>query len=310
MRSAPVVIAGISGFIGTALTRRLIQDGRQVVGLTRNPSRVSKTWPSPPPLLTAWDGRSAGKWEEVLNGASAVVNLTGDNLAAGRWTAAKKERILSSRIQTTHALAEAIQRASIRPGVLIQASAVGFYGRGNNQIFDESSGPGRGFLADVVRGWEGAADGITGLGVRTVVLRLGLVLGRQGGVLPRLLLPFRLGFGGRIGSGRQWMSWIHIGDLLKVVTFCMDRPELAGPVNAVSPDPVPNREFAAILAKVLHRPAWFPVPAPVLKLVWGQMARETILSGQRAIPKQLLGAGFNFEFPDLLSALNDLLITG
>jgi uncharacterized protein (TIGR01777 family) len=300
-----IVISGISGLIGTALASRLMKDGAAVVGLSRNPAIAAKRWPGPPPRLVEWDLSRSGAWEEELSGAEAVVNLAGENIAARRWSSPRKERILSSRIDSVRQFAAAIKNAKPRPKVFIQASAVGFYGGCGDQILDESSPPGRGFLAGVVRQWEDEAADIPALGLRTVVLRLGLVLSRDGGLLAKLLPIFRHGLGGRLGDGSQWMSWIHISDLVELMVCSLNRPEFSGTFNAVSPHPATNRDFTAILAETLGSRARLPVPAVVLKFIWGEMAREAILSGQR-VSSRLKNNAFVFEFPVLASALRDL----
>lgn len=274
-----VVVAGASGLIGTELTRALQARGDEVVRLPR-----FRTAP----------------WS--VDGADAVVNLAGANVAGKRWSESYKKQILDSRVETTRALAEATNRALIKPRVLVNASAVGYYGGRGDEPMDESGSAGADFLAGVVQAWEAEAREAM---VRSVQLRTGVVLTPKGGALQQMLPPFKAFVGGPIGSGRQWVPWIHIADEVSAILFCIDR-DLSGPVNLVAPGVVTMKDFAAALGRALHRPSLLNVPGGPLKLILGEFA-AVLLEGQRAVPKKLVEAGFQFRFPDLDSALRDLL---
>lgn len=274
-----VVVAGASGLIGTELSRALQARGDEVVRLPR-----FRTAP----------------WS--VEGADAVVNLAGANVAGKRWSESYKKQILDSRVETTRALAEAINRALIKPRVLVNASAVGYYGGRGGEPMDESGSAGADFLAGVVQAWEAEARKAA---VRSVQLRTGVVLTPKGGALQQMLPPFKAFVGGPIGSGRQWVPWIHIADEVAAILFCIDR-DLSGPVNLVAPGSVAMKDFATALGRALHRPSLFHVPGAPLKLILGEFA-AVLLEGQRAVPKKLVEAGFQFRFPDLDSALRDLL---
>jgi uncharacterized protein (TIGR01777 family) len=301
-----VVIVGVSGFIGRRLAAHLLKNGYTVVGTSRHPERLAASLESTVRRFR-WDGYSAAEVVPQLEGALAVVNLAGEPIAAGRWTRARKARILNSRVRATRALSEAVAQTEQKPRVLIQASAVGFYGCGNGQILVESSPRGSGFLAEVVEQWESAAAGVETAGVRLVRLRIAMVLGRGGGALPRLTLPFRLFLGGQLGTGEQWMSWIHLHDLLAAISFLIEREGCRGIFNAAAPEPLRNRDFASTVGRAMGRPSWFRVPAFVLRLALGEAANEMLLISQRVVSRQLPAAGFAFRFPRLLDALTDLL---
>ena len=303
-----VVIAGGTGLIGRALVRALVDGGDSVVVLTRRPERTAGL----PDGVEAvgWDGRTLGPWVERLEGADVLVNLAGANIGAGRWTAARKALLRESRLASTGALVEALRRLSARPRVFLQASAVGYYGPcAPEEEVTEDHPPGDDFLGRLAREWEAASAPAEELGVRRVLLRTGVVLSREGGALPRMLLPFRLGLGGRLGSGRQPFPWIHIADEVGAIRFLMEREGARGPYNLTAPNPVSNAEFTRILARVLGRPALIPVPAFALRLAFGEMG-DLLLTGQRAVPRRLLEAGYAFRFPDLEAALRDLLGKG
>ena len=246
-------------------------------------------------------------WWQALDGAGAVVNLAGESIAAGRWTPRQKERILQSRIRATRALVQGIAAVANKPAVLVSGSAVGYYGPRGDEELDEGAPPGDDFLARVCVAWEGEARRAAEEGVRVALVRTGLVLAARGGALPRLVLPFRLGAGGPLGSGRQWMPWIHLDDLVELFVFLIQGEGLEGPFNGTAPQPVTNRQFARTLGRVLGRPSWLPAPAAALRLALGEMADALLLSGQRAVPRRALEAGFRFRFPELEPALRDLL---
>ncbi len=297
-----IVVTGASGFIGRALARELAAAGGAVVGLTRRPV-AGAVAPRPGAVAWAtWDGRTAAGWGPLVDGALAVVNLAGDNLAEGRWTRAKKVRILRSRTEAGAAVVEAVRAAAAKPRVVIQASAVGAYGPSGDEPLDEGSPYGTGFLAGVVREWEGSTKAVETLGVRRVVVRSGLVLGKGGGVWPRLVLPFRFFAGGPLGHGRQGFSWISLEDEVRALRFLIDREDLSGTFNLTAPGPVRQRDFCREMGRALGRPCGLPVPGFVLRALFGEKARETLLTGQIVRPTRLREAGFEFRHPDAATA--------
>jgi uncharacterized protein (TIGR01777 family) len=306
MAANRILITGASGFIGTALARELAASGYDVVALTRN-ARASRVRFHESIALQEWDGRSAAGWGRLADGALAIVNLAGDNLAQGRWTRSKKARILQSRMDAGAAAVEAVRAAGIKPEVLLQASAVGAYGGRGDEELDESASFGTGFLADVVKSWEDSTKEAEALGVRRAVIRSGIVLGKAGGVWPRLTLPFRFFAGGPLGNGRQWFSWISLEDEVRAVRFLIERQDLSGTFNLAAPGPLKQKEFCRILGKAMKRPCRLPVPALVLRVLFGEKAVETLLAGQRVMPRRLLEAGFDFRHPDPETAIAALL---
>jgi uncharacterized protein (TIGR01777 family) len=297
-----VLVTGSSGLVGSALVSQLKGDGHTVTRLVR--SRRSAAEAQVP-----WDPEVGTIDAASLEGLDAVVHLAGESIAAGRWTAARKVRILESRVKGTRLLAEALARLHKRPKVLVSASAVGYYGDRGEEGLGEESASGSGFLAEVCRQWEAAATPASQSGIRVVHPRFGVILSRAGGALPRLLLPFRLGLGGRLGSGQQFMSWIALDDVVGAIHHAITHDDLQGPVNAVSPAPARNHEFTKTLGRVLRRPTVFPLPAFAARLAFGQMADEMLLASQRVEPAKLLASGYQFQFPDLESALRHLLLT-
>jgi len=300
-----IVIAGATGFVGAALCRRLREGGHIVVALTRSPERARARLGDEVETL-AWPDGDPAALAAGLSGAEGVVNLAGENLAAGRWTASRKRALVDSRLQTTTALVQALSVADPRPAVLVSASAVGYYGDRGDESVSEQSDPGNDFLANLCQKWEAAAAPAAEAGVRLVRLRIGVVLGPGGGALSKMLLPFRLGLGGPLGSGRQWFSWIHRDDLTRLVAFCLENPEAAGAVNGTAPNPVTNAELSRALGKVLHRPAFLPAPAFALRLALGEMS-AMLLTGQRVLPEVALRLGFSFDYPDIEAALRQIL---
>jgi hypothetical protein len=307
MADETILIAGGSGFIGRALIEGLLGAGYRVVALTRDGAAARRLLPKEA-VAAAWDGRTTAGWVSHVDGALAVVNLAGDNLAKGRWTRAKKTRILSSRILAGAALAEGVREAACRPRVFVQASAVGFYGDPGDIEVDERSPGGTGFLPDVVRAWEASTKTVEGLGVRRVVVRSGLVFGRGGGVWPSLVRPFRFFAGGPLGNGRQWVSWISLDDEVRAIRFLIERDDLAGVFDLAAPGPLRQAELCRVIGRALRRPCGIPVPAALLRLLFGRKAGETLLVSQRVLPRRLVAAGFVFRYPDAAAAVSALAV--
>jgi uncharacterized protein (TIGR01777 family) len=292
-----VAITGATGLVGSALAERLPQAGMRVIRLSRRPGPETVVW-DPAQELT-----DAGP----LEGLQAVVHLAGENIGGRRWSAEQKRRLRNSRVEGTRNLARSLGRLASPPQVLVCASAVGFYGDRGDELLDESSRAGTGFLADLCREWEAAADDASKLGIRVIQTRFGVVLSQDGGALQKMLLPFKMGAGGRIGSGRQYWSWVALPDVISAIRYAISTPSLAGPVNVVSPQPATNSDFTRTLAKVLHRPAVLPMPAALARLALGEMADELLLASARVVPRKLEASGFTFQFSDLESALRDAL---
>jgi len=299
-----VIITGGTGLIGRALMASLAADGHEVIILTRDPARA--TGLPPGARAERWDARSAAGWGTLANGADAIVNLAGENLAAGRWTPERKRRILDSRVQAGQAIVAAVRAAAVKPGVVVHSSGIGYYGASGDAEVTEASPPGRDFLAQVCVAWEAASAETAALGVRSVVVRSATVLSREGGALPRLMLPFRLFVGGPLGNGQQWWPWIHIADEVAAIRFLIERADAQGPFNLAAPQLVRQAEFSRALGRALGRPSWLPVPAFALRLLLGEMA-AVLLDGQRAAPQRLLELGFAFRFPTIEAALRDLV---
>jgi uncharacterized protein len=296
-----IVLAGGTGFIGGALVDALIARGDRPTLLTRDPEAAQHRWGAKA-SFAAWDGKNDGDWIKTLDGADAVVNLSGASIADGRWTPPRKLVLIKSRTDSTRALVSALSRAARRPKVLINASAVGFYGDASDGAATETSPQGRDFLAALCGQWEREALAAEPLGARVVLARLGVVLAPDGGALPRMALPFKLFAGGPLGDGRQAFPWIHRDDAVGALLFALDRDDLSGPVNVVAPGSATNREFSAALGRALGRPSWAPVPAFLLKLALGEMS-EMLLKGQNAVPKKLLAAGYAFKHETAGAAL-------
>jgi uncharacterized protein (TIGR01777 family) len=294
-----IVITGGTGFLGSSLTRLLLQRGHRVSLLSRRPSAPRST-----PPIYHWDPEREELDTNALEGTDAVVNLAGENLAGERWTRERKRLLASSRVNATRFLVRRWTDRAPAPRVLVNASAVGIYGNRGEDLLTEESEPGSSFLADTCREWEGAALGAQPFGARVVLARFGVVIEAA---LPALLPLFKLGIGGPLGSGRQWMSWVALPDAVQAVATALEREEMTGPINVVSPQPVRNRELARTLGKVLRRPAFLPVPAPVLRLVLGEMADEALLSSARVSPAKLTAIGYRFAFEDLEGALRSAL---
>jgi uncharacterized protein (TIGR01777 family) len=299
-----VLISGSTGLVGSALANELRLQGHEVAALLRPATRVRPSGAQ----TVDWDPE-AGTLGPSADGADALVHLAGASIAEGRWTAARKRLLRDSRVAATHSLIDALKKLTRPPGVFIGASAIGFYGDRGDEELTESSPPGTDFLADITRQWEVASLRASEFGARSVVLRTGIVLDKRGGALPRMALPFRLGAGGRLGSGRQWMSWLALEELVAMIQYALATDSLAGPANAVSPHPVRNADFTKVLARVLHRPAIFPAPGFALRLALGEMADALLLASQRVLPKKFESLGYRFFLPDLESALRAVLAT-
>lgn len=295
--SARVLVTGVSGPIGTALVPSLKSRGFQVTRLVRGEALGEDqiSWNAAKPLAP-----------ESISGFAAIIHLAGESVV-GRWTSGKKTEIRDSRVLGTRNLAQSLAQAKDRPRVLISASAVGYYGDRGEELLREESPSGSGFLAEVCREWEAANQPATEAGIRTVQIRIGVVLSPSGGALQKMLPPFRLGVGGNIGSGRQWMSWIHVQDLVGAVHHILKTDLMQGPVNMVAPKPVTNAEFTKTLGSVLSRPTVLPVPALVAKLAFGQMAEEVLLGSQRVESAKLIASGYPFQYTDLRKALEAVL---
>jgi uncharacterized protein (TIGR01777 family) len=294
-----VVIAGSSGLIGTALSTALTDHGHEVVRLVRRPAGQGEV---------EWDPASGVVDAAVLDGVDAVINLAGAGIGDRRWTDSYRELLVSSRVSTTTVLAEASATVNTSPRVFVGGSAIGIYGDRGSEELTEHSTAGQGFLADLVRDWETAAQPAADAGIRTVFLRSGIVLSTEGGVLPKFLPLFKLGLGGRFGSGDQYMSWISIDDEIAAILRILDDPSLVGPVNLTAPNPVTGAEFTRTLAEVLGRPSFLPVPEFGPRLLLGRDRADALLfEGQRVLPEALTGAGFDFDHPTLMAALSDLL---
>lgn len=297
-----IVIAGGTGFLGTPLTAALVADRHAVVLLSRR-SGVSTT--DVKTIGWAPDG-SSGPWATAIDGAGAVINLAGEPIADKRWTEKQKAHILDSRLDATRSLVAAIREASAPPPVLISGSGIGYYGDTGDEIVTEETPAGHDFLSRVCVAWEEAAMSASGPDTRVVCIRTGLVLARDGGALPKMLLPFRFGAGGPVGTGRQFWPWIHRQDWIDMVRFALSSPQVTGPLNASGPEPLPNADFARALGRAMRRPAFMPAPAFAVKAMLGEMADELLLTGQRALPAKAERTGFRFRYRTLDSALQDL----
>ncbi|HVU49154.1 MAG TPA: TIGR01777 family oxidoreductase [Polyangia bacterium] len=301
-----VLITGATGLIGTALAASLARDGVPVVALVRDPKRAAPRLPGA--TLHAWDATQGPPPAGALDGVDAVVNLVGEPIAAHRWSEAHKKRVRDSRVLATRALVDALRARNDRPRALVQASGTGFYGDRGDDILTEASPPGAGFLAEICREWEAEAEKAAELGVRVAILRTGVVLSRAGGFLAKILPPFRLGVGGHVGTGKQWLPWIHLDDQIGLIRHVLATASISGPLNAVAPEPVTNAELTTALGRALGRPTVFAAPAFALRLaLGGEMAEELVLASQRAMPVRTLESGYRFQHPLLAPALKDLV---
>ncbi len=305
-----VAIAGATGFVGSRLVERLQAEGHQVVVFTRSRERAEQLFPRSVfsnVEIVPYTPTTPGAWQQAIAGCDGVVNLAGEAIADGRWTESRKQEILSSRQLSTQNIVAAITQANPKPKVLVNASAVGYYGTSETATFDETSASGQDFLAQVCQTWEAEAQKVKDSGTRLVIVRIGIVLG-MGGALAKMLPPFKLFAGGPVGSGRQWFSWIHREDLVSLILQALTRTNLQGVYNGTAPNPVRMAEFCHVLGEVLNRPSWLPVPDFALEALLGDGAK-VVLEGQQVLPKHTLADGFPYQYPTVKQALSDILAT-
>ena len=289
-----IAIAGASGLVGSALIPILQSDGNQITRLVRSSPKAGEI---------EWHPNQDEVSTQSLQGFDVIINLAGENIAGGRWTDEQKRKIRDSRVNGTHLLSEAIAKMNSKPKAFICASATGIYGDRDDEVLDEQSESGGGFLAGVCREWEKATEPANKAGVRVVNLRFGPILARDGGMLSKLLTPFKMGMGGKVGSGKQHISWIALDDAVSAIKLAIDRQTIHGPLNVVSPNPVTNEEFTKTLGHVLNRPTALAIPAFAARLAFGEMADEMLLASQKVMPKKLTSAGFQFQYPQLEAAM-------
>lgn len=295
-----ILVTGSTGLVGSALVRALVKEGHTICRLVR-PRTVVKPQDGDG-FQVSWNP-GTGELGGAAVSPDAVVNLAGASIAGGRWWQARKAELRSSRIDTTRALVAALAKMNARPRVLISASATGFYGSRGDEVLTEESQAGNDFLSDLAKEWEGEALKAEALGIRVVLARFGVILARDGGALPRMAFPIKMLVGGKIGSGKQWIPWVALDDVVGILRLAIEKHDVRGPINAIAPQPAQNAEFTRILARALHRPALFPAPAFALHLMLGEMADALLLSSQRAVPQKLLQLGYLFLHPDLDGAL-------
>ncbi len=299
-----IILFGGSGFLGRHLITRLLASGHRITLVTRRPNSIVDIV-SPSVVVKSWFPLEG--LPSVIDGSDGVVNLIGESIGAKRWSAARKQAILSSRVDSTRAIVDAMAKAPKKPGVLVNASAVGYYGDVETGDVTEDHPQGNDFLATVCARWEDEAKKATQFGLRVVMPRSGVVLANDAEAFRRILLPFKLFAGGTLGSGRQWFPWIHVDDETKAIIHLLEKPDVSGPVNLVAPDAVTMKQFCSTLGRVLHRPSWIPVPAFVLRTVLGEMADALVLGGQKVVPQRLPESGFRYVFPKLSEALAEIL---
>ena len=301
-----IIITGATGFIGRALCRHMVEHGYEVIALTRNLPKAQGLLGEQVKSVK-WDGQSAQGWASLADGAGAIVNLAGENIGSRRWTQAGKRAILQSRLNAGRAVVEAVALSTVKPKVVVQASGIGYYGPHGNEALNEASPCGEDFLSDVACQWENSTKPVETIGVRRVVIRTGGVLEREGGMLPRLLLPFHLFVGGSLGGGRTWFSWIHRDDEVAAIRFLIEKEDAQGVFNLTAPEPLIMRDFYHLLGHTIRRPSWLSVPGFILRLLLGEMAEALLLSGQRVLPKRLQESGFEFKYPTAETALRAIL---
>ena len=309
-----IVVAGGTGFIGAPLCRELANGGHEIIVLSRSVASAQKTLDDGVRTgrhgtrikVVRWDPGAGEIPLAAIDGADAIVNLAGESIASGRWTRNRKERILNSRVESVRGLVEAARRAARPPKVLVNASAIGFYGPHGDEEIREDHPPGNDFLARICVAWEAEAKKAEAHGLRAVLIRIGVVLGESGGALAQMATPFRLFAGGPIGTGRQWFSWIHRDDVIGILRLALEHEEVRGPVNATGPEPLTMRDFSGTLGRVLGRPSWLPVPEFILRAALGEMS-DMLLTGQRVLPAKAIAAGYQFRFETAEAALRDIL---
>ncbi|MFO8087011.1 MAG: TIGR01777 family oxidoreductase [Bacteroidales bacterium] len=299
-----IIITGITGLIGSNLAHRL-KEKHTIIGLTRNPQKHKESFSGID--LHYWDGKSSQHWGHLLRDNYAIINLAGEPIAKKPWSRSQKAKIIESRIHSVEAIYEAITKSSTKPAVVIQGSATGFYGQDKHHTFTENDDPGTGFLAHTTTLWEQTAEKISSLGVRMPVIRTGIVLAKEGGALKPLLKPFDFFLGGHIGSGQQWMSWIHLEDHIRAIQFLLEHSKANGPYNLTAPNPVQMKKLTKTAGKILNRPAWTSMPAFLIEALMGQMASEMLTNGARVLPERLLNQGFEFKYDNINTALTNLL---
>jgi uncharacterized protein (TIGR01777 family) len=300
-----ILISGSTGFVGTALVQALLKENHTIARLVR-PGTDRKNAAGDDTQTVLWDASTDQFDAAAAEGADALVHLAGASIADGRWTDSRKQLIRSSRIDATHHLVGALAKLQRPPRAVVAASAIGYYGTRGDETLTEASPSGNGFLPQVCRDWETETARAAEFGARVVSLRFGIILAEHGGALAKMAIPFKLGVGGRMGDGRQWMSWVTLRDIVRIIQFALTASQLTGMVNAVGPNPVRNSEFTEILAKTLHRPALFPAPPFALRLALGEMADALLLGSQKVIPAKLTEAAYKFEQPDLAGALKGI----
>jgi uncharacterized protein len=308
MTTGGIAITGATGLIGRALAEACARDGIRVSALVRDTARAAERLPSA--TLHAWDATGGPPPEAAFEGVDVVVNLIGESVSSGRWNEARKKRLRDSRVVATRALVDVLRGLRARPRLLISASGVGFYGDRGDEILTETSSLGKGFIAELGRDWEAEAAKAAEIGMRVVILRSGLVLAKDAGILRKILTPFRLGLGGKIGSGAQWMPWIHLDDEIGLIRHAMEHETVTGALNLVAPEPVTNAEFVKALGEALGRPTVLTAPAFALRLAFGAMTDELLLASQRAMPVRTMETGYAFRHPLLREALGELLAKG
>jgi uncharacterized protein (TIGR01777 family) len=298
-----ILITGATGLIGRRLCQLLLDDGHRVIGLSRAPEKAPR---APVTEMRQWDAMSGPPTDDVLAGVAAVIHLAGEPIAAHRWSDEQKRRIRDSRVISTRNLVNGLRAMAEKPAVFISSSAVGFYGDRGDEQLDEQSPAGRGFMPEVCKAWEQEAEPAAAAGIRVVLVRTGVVLSREGGALEKMMMPFKLGLGGKLGHGRQWFPWIHLDDIVGIYRYALANQTIQGPINGTAPAPVTNAEFTRQFAEVLHRPAFVPVPEFGLRAALGEMA-DMLLAGQRVFPNAMITAGYRFHFATLAAALADLI---